>query len=130
MTEAIRIDAPTYDANTHSNYVTANGIDVCNGDPEHAIDATPDVTKPTIEDQWNQARQLEDAMVAENFHSYVCACCCHRCLHKDMEIGLTNTSDPNILELLISSETEQLSVLHEFIYLQVQMIMLFTIPTL
>jgi hypothetical protein len=28
------------------------------------IDVIPDFTKPDIEDQWNQAFQLEDAMVA------------------------------------------------------------------
>jgi hypothetical protein len=40
------------------------GIDVLNGYPEHVIDVIPYFTKPDIEDQWNQARQLEDAMVA------------------------------------------------------------------
>ena len=52
----------------------------------------PDFTKPDIEDQWNQARQLEDAMVAEIFDSSVCACCGHRFPHSDMQIGLTDTA--------------------------------------
>ncbi len=42
--------------NAHLNYVTATGIDVWNGDPEHVIDVIPDRTKPDIEDHWNQAR--------------------------------------------------------------------------
>jgi hypothetical protein len=79
---------------------------VWNGDPEEVIDGIPDFTKPDIEDQWNQARQLEDAMVAEIFYASVCACCCHWCSHSDMQIGLTNTIDPTILEILISCETE------------------------
>jgi hypothetical protein len=79
---------------------------VWNGDPEHVIDIIPDFTKPDIEDQWNQARQLEDAMVAEIFDASVCACCCHRCSQSDMQIGLKDTTDPNILEILISCEIE------------------------
>ena len=95
--------------NTHLNYVTATGIDVWNGDPEHVVDVIPDFTKPDIEDQWNQARhQLEDAMIAEIIDSSVCACCGHRCPHCDMQIGLTNTIYPNILEILISCETERI----------------------
>ncbi len=77
-----------------------------NGDPEHVIDVIPYFNEPDIEDQWNQARQLEDDMVAEIFDSSVCACCGHRCPRIDMQIGLTNTTDPNILEILISCETE------------------------
>jgi hypothetical protein len=94
--------------NAHLNYVTATGIDVWNDDPEHVIDVIPDFTKPDIEDQWNQARQLEDAMVAEIFDSSVCACCGHRFPHSDMQIGLTDTTYPNILEILISCETEKI----------------------
>jgi hypothetical protein len=77
---------------------------VWNGDPEHVIDVIPDFTKPDIEDQWNQARLLEEAMVAEIFYSSVCACCGHQCPHSDMQIGLTYTTDPNILEIVISCE--------------------------
>jgi hypothetical protein len=58
--------------------------------------------KPDAENQWKQARQLEDAMVAQNLKI---PCYGHRCPHSDMQIGLTDTSDPNILEVLISSET-------------------------
>ena len=105
IAEAIRIGAPTCEVNAHLNYVNATGIDVWNGDPEHVIDVIPDFTKPDIEDQWNQARQLEDAMVAEIFDASVCACCGHQCPHSDMHIGLTDTTDPNILEILISCET-------------------------
>ena len=43
-------------------------------------------------------------MVTEIFDSFVCACCSHRCHHNIMQIGLTYTIDPNILEILISSE--------------------------
>jgi hypothetical protein len=46
---------------------------VWNGDPEHVIDVIPDFTKPDIYDQWNQARHLEDAMIAEIINSSVCA---------------------------------------------------------
>jgi hypothetical protein len=107
ITEAVRIGAPTCDVNAHLNYVTATGIDAWNGDPEHVIDVIPsDFTKPDIEDQWNYARQLEDAMVAKIIYSSVCACCGHRCPHRDMQICLTNTNDPNILEILISCEKE------------------------
>ncbi len=77
-----------------------------NGDPEHVIDVIPDFTKPGIEDKWNQARHLEDAMVAEIFNSSVCACCGHRCPHSDMQIGLTITIDPNILEIPNSCVTK------------------------
>jgi hypothetical protein len=45
-------------------------------------------------------------MVAEMFDSSVCACCGNRCPHKDMQIGLKDTADLNILEILISCETE------------------------
>ncbi len=79
-----------------------------NGDPEHVIDVIPDFTKPDIKDQWNQACQLEDAMVAKIFHASVCACCGHRCPHSDMLIGLTYINDPNILKILISCETEKI----------------------
>jgi len=45
-------------------------------------------------------------MVAEIFNSSVYACFGHLCPHNIMQIGLTCTNnDPNILELLISSET-------------------------
>ena len=53
-----------------------------------------------------KACQLEDAMVDEIFDAFMFACCGHRCPHNDMQIGLTNTTDPNILEILISCETE------------------------
>ena len=76
-----------------------------NGDTEHAIDVIPYFTKPDIEDQRNQARHLEDAMVAEIFDSSVCACCGHRCHHKDVQIGLKDPIDPKMLEILISCET-------------------------
>jgi hypothetical protein len=89
MAEAIRFGAPTCDASAHLNYVTTTGIDVWNIDPEHVIDVIPDFIKTDIEDQWNQARQLEDAMVAEIFDTSVCACCGHRCPHSDIQIGLT-----------------------------------------
>ena len=36
-----------------------------NGDLEHVNDVIPNFTKPDIEDKWNQARQLENAIVAE-----------------------------------------------------------------
>jgi hypothetical protein len=39
-------------------------MDGWNSDLEHVIDDIPDFTKPNIDDQWNQACQLEDAMVA------------------------------------------------------------------
>ena len=45
-----------------------------NGDLEHVIDVIPNFTKSDIENQWNQARQLEDVMVAEIFDSSVCVC--------------------------------------------------------
>ena len=45
-------------------------------------------------------------MVAESCNSFICACCGHRCPRNIMQIGLTDIVDPNILELLISSETE------------------------
>ena len=75
------------------------------------IDAIPDFTKPDIANQWNQACQLEDAMAAEIFYSSFCACCGHRCPHHIMQNGLTNIIDPNILELLMSSETESIKCL-------------------
>ena len=77
-----------------------------NDDPEHIIDVIPYFTKPNIEDQWDQARQLEDAMVAKIFDSSVSACCGHRCPHIDMQTSLKDTTDPHILEILISCETE------------------------
>ena len=84
MVEAIRIGAPTCDVNACLNYVIATGIDVWNGDPEHVIEVIPYLTLPYIQDQRNQARQLEDAKIAEIFYSYVCACCGHRRPHSDM----------------------------------------------
>ena len=45
-----------------------------NGDHGHVIiDVIPNFTKPDIEDQWNQARHLKDAMVAEIIDPSVCA---------------------------------------------------------
>jgi hypothetical protein len=79
---------------------------VWNDDPEHVIDVIPDFTLPDIEDEWNQACRLEDAMVAEIFYSSVCACCGHRCPYKDMQIVLKDTTDPIILKILISCETK------------------------
>jgi hypothetical protein len=70
------------------------------------IDVIPDFTKPYIEDQCNEARQLEDAMVAQIFVSSVCACCGHRCPYSDMQICLKDTTEPHILKILISCETE------------------------
>ena len=78
------------------NYVTATEINARNGDPEHVIDIILGFTKPDIENQWNQARQLKDAMVAEIIDSSVCACCGHRCPHKDTKIGLTNNETTSI----------------------------------
>ena len=71
-----------------------------NRDSKHVIDVIPDFTKSDIEHQGNQARQLEDVILAEIFDSSVCACCGHRCPHSDMQIGLANTIDPNILVIL------------------------------
>ncbi len=45
-------------------------------------------------------------MVAEICYSYVCACCGHRCPRSDIQIGLIDNTDPSILEIFISSETE------------------------
>ena len=56
IAEAILIGAPICDVNARLNYVTATGIYVWNGDPEHVIDVILDFTKPHIEVQWNQAR--------------------------------------------------------------------------
>jgi hypothetical protein len=108
IAEVVRIGAPTCDVNSHLNYVTATGINVWNGDPGHVIDVISNCTKPNIKDQWNLARQLEDVMVAEIFCASVCACCGRRCPHIDMQIGLKDTTDPNILEILISRETEKI----------------------
>jgi len=47
-------------------------------------------------------------MVAEIFNSFVCVCCDNRRPPNIMQIGLTDTIDPNILELLISSETDSI----------------------
>ena len=75
MVEAIRIGGPTCDVYAHLNYVNTTGSDVWNDDPEHVIDVIPDFTILDIEDEWKQARQLEDAIVAELFDSSVSACC-------------------------------------------------------
>jgi hypothetical protein len=48
-------------------------------------------------------------MVADNFNSFVYACGAHCCSHNIMQNELTNTIDPSILELLISSETESIN---------------------
>jgi hypothetical protein len=69
-------------------------------------------------------------MDAEICDSFVCVCCAHRCPNNDMKIGLADIIDPKILEIMISSETEKLSVLLDFGYLQAKMTMLFTIRTL
>jgi len=103
--EVVRIGAPTCDVNSNLNNVTQTGIDVWNGDPEQVSNVIQNFTKPDIEDPLNQACQLEDAMVAEMFVSSVCACCGHQCPHSVMQICLTHTTYPNILEVLISSET-------------------------
>ncbi len=47
-------------------------------------------------------------MVAEIFDASVCACCGHRCPHNDMQIGLKDNIDPNILKLFISCQTEKI----------------------
>ena len=131
IAKAIRIGVSTSDVNAHLNYAIATEIDMWNSDRDYVIDVIADFTKPDIEDKWNQACQLENAIVNEFFNSFVCAYCGHRCPHNIMKIGLTYITDPNILELLlISSETEILSILPEFVYLQVQMIMLFKIRIL
>ena len=106
IVEAIRIDAPTCDINANLNCVNGTGNDVWNVDLEHVIDVIPDFTRPDIIDPWNQAHLLENAMVVEIFDSSVYACCVHRCPHSDKKIGLAGTIDPNILDLLISSESE------------------------
>jgi hypothetical protein len=79
---------------------------VWNGDPEHVIDVKPNFTKPGIDDQWNKACQLEDTMIAEIFDASVCACCGHWCSQIDMQTSLIDAIDPNISEILISSETK------------------------
>ena len=67
IAQSIRIGAPTCNViNAHLNFVTVTEICVWNGNPEQVIDVIPDFTKSDIEDQWNQARQLEDAMVCWN----------------------------------------------------------------
>ncbi len=47
-------------------------------------------------------------MVAEIMHASVCACYAHRCPQSDMQIGLIDTTNPNILGILISCETEKI----------------------
>ena len=47
-----------------------------------------------------------------------------------MQIGLTDITNPNILELLISCETVTIKRPSQILYLQVQMIMLFMIRAL
>ena len=103
IAKAARIGAPTCDVNAHLNYVAATGIDVWNGDPKHVIDVITYFTKPDIQDQWNQARQFEEVMVAKIIYSSMCACCGYRCPHSDMQIGLTYTTYPNILEVVLIS---------------------------
>ena len=48
-------------------------------------------------------------MVAKVFNFYVCACCGHRCPRNIMQIGLKDTINSYILQLLISSETVTIS---------------------
>ncbi len=45
-------------------------------------------------------------MVVEIFDDSVCTCCGKRCSQIDMQIGLTITIDPNILKIMISSESK------------------------
>ena len=128
IAEAIRISAPICDFNAHLDYATTTETFVCNSVHEHVINVIPDFTKPDIEDHCNQACQLKNAMDAENFYSFVCACFGHRCSHNIMQIGSTYITHPPILELLISKDTESLKRPSlEFVYLQVLLIMLFTI---
>ncbi len=60
MVEAIRIGATTCEVNAYFNYVTLAGVDAWNDEPEHGIYVIADFTKPSINDKWNQACQLED----------------------------------------------------------------------
>ena len=76
-----------------------------NSDPKHVINGIPNFTKPDNEDQWNQILKLEDDMDANFFNSSICTCCGYRRPRNIMRIGLIDTIHPNILELLISSET-------------------------
>ena len=47
-------------------------------------------------------------MAAEIVYSCVCACCGHRSPHNIMQIGLTYTIDQNILERMMTNETERI----------------------
>ena len=71
----IRVGAPTCDVNGHLNYVNETGIDVWNSDPEHVIDVISDVTKPGIDNECNQARLLEYALVDDLINSSISVCC-------------------------------------------------------
>ena len=83
-------------------------MDGWNSDLEHVIDDIPDFTKPNIDDQWNQACQLEDAMVAAkknlmSLHVAVIGVLIILCKQ-----GLTDTIDRDILELSTYSETKSI----------------------
>ena len=67
IAEAIRTSSPTCDVKAHLNYVSAARIGVKNSYHKHVIDVVPDFTKLDIEDQREQACELEDAMLAEIF---------------------------------------------------------------
>jgi hypothetical protein len=75
---------------------------------EHVIDGIPNLIKLDIEDQWNRARKLEDATDAEKIlkHFIFSSCCDHRCPRSDLQMFLTNTTNPNILDFVISNITQ------------------------
>ena len=62
MAESIRIGPPTCNVNVHLNYVTATGIDVWNGDPEHVISVIPNFNNPDIK------KSVESIMAARRCH--------------------------------------------------------------
>ena len=108
----IRFGAPACDVNANLNLVTATGIDVSNnGDPEHVIGVIPDFSKPDIEDQCvessSSAQSLKDAMVDEIVY-YSVRVAVTGVLIVIKKIGLVDTTDRNILELRIPSETEKI----------------------
>jgi len=87
-------------------FLRLESIDVWTGDPDHVIDVISNFTKLEIEDQRNQARQLEDVMDVEICDSSISACFGHRCTRSKMQIGLIDTSNASILEISTSSETQ------------------------
>ena len=107
--EQIRVGGPLCDINAHLNYATGTGTNpLLHDDIAHVLDEVAQCTKPDLADQWAQAVKLEERLKERMFNIAPCACCGELKPISDMKLEITDTHEPDILQLLVSEITPEI----------------------